>query len=550
MEGVTSICSLPSIDHMTGSKSSVTSPINRQHMQQHMPSPTHETMSESKGVLPPLSVLLRPTPQHGLSEVHREISDSVNRSPMTSHHHTPDIHERTNSPLYPDHGSHIPRQVNYADLLQSQDGVTHSSQRAIAPDMRLPSIIHFENLSSDGQQSSLKQHQVYSTGNMISHSQQSSTIYNTSKQQPMVSRSSENGIRTSLQHGLLQQHSNNSFSHSNLPSRSPHLAQNSTMWTRPQAILHSPRSSQSSSSTSTSSPQKTMYQNIEMKPIQPIQLPVRFVSNNYTPEFLQNNGTYAKDNGEQSTSGTQNIDKTLAEMQKITEYCTIISHFATQYSEYRNQMSKFGPYPTNANHWSSNPTGTPVANVVNLEQQVPEMINRAYQILGILNGVKNEIGHTISKRAAPPGRCHSCNISETPEWRRGPDGARTLCNACGLHFAKLTRKRALSTMQQHHQASVHKMTRNAQVLPSTSILQQHTIITQPKPLGMIGGLHLASPHPSAQIMQNPSIRLGHDSSINHQMSGPPNGNYLKTLRSGLWEYPIKKKNFFCRYDRG
>ncbi|CAJ0850456.1 21054_t:CDS:2, partial [Entrophospora sp. SA101] len=31
-----------------------------------------------------------------------------------------------------------------------------------------------------------------------------------------------------------------------------------------------------------------------------------------------------------------------------------------------------------------------------------------------------------NKRAAPPGRCHSCNISETPEWRRGPDGARTL----------------------------------------------------------------------------------------------------------------------------
>lgn len=37
-----------------------------------------------------------------------------------------------------------------------------------------------------------------------------------------------------------------------------------------------------------------------------------------------------------------------------------------------------------------------------------------------------------SKRAAPPGRCHACNRAETPEWRRGPDGARTLCNACGL----------------------------------------------------------------------------------------------------------------------
>jgi hypothetical protein len=38
----------------------------------------------------------------------------------------------------------------------------------------------------------------------------------------------------------------------------------------------------------------------------------------------------------------------------------------------------------------------------------------------------------IQKRPAFQGRCHSCNISSTPEWRRGPDGARTLCNACGL----------------------------------------------------------------------------------------------------------------------
>ncbi|PHH60517.1 hypothetical protein CDD80_1583 [Ophiocordyceps camponoti-rufipedis] len=54
--------------------------------------------------------------------------------------------------------------------------------------------------------------------------------------------------------------------------------------------------------------------------------------------------------------------------------------------------------------------------------------------------------HEVKKRrgrAAPPGRCHSCNRIDTPEWRRGPDGARTLCNACGLHYAKLERKRQL-----------------------------------------------------------------------------------------------------------
>lgn len=37
-------------------------------------------------------------------------------------------------------------------------------------------------------------------------------------------------------------------------------------------------------------------------------------------------------------------------------------------------------------------------------------------------------------------RCHSCNRTETPEWRRGPDGARTLCNECGLYYAEMTRK--------------------------------------------------------------------------------------------------------------
>ncbi|KAG8715862.1 hypothetical protein FRC08_010086 [Ceratobasidium sp. 394] len=38
------------------------------------------------------------------------------------------------------------------------------------------------------------------------------------------------------------------------------------------------------------------------------------------------------------------------------------------------------------------------------------------------------------------GQCHSCGILDTPEWCRGPDGQCTLCNTCGLHYAKLMRK--------------------------------------------------------------------------------------------------------------
>ncbi len=59
--------------------------------------------------------------------------------------------------------------------------------------------------------------------------------------------------------------------------------------------------------------------------------------------------------------------------------------------------------------------------------------------------VQHEVLNLHLQRAAPPGRCHSCNRAETPEWRRGPDGARTLCNACGLRMKYKLRTRILES---------------------------------------------------------------------------------------------------------
>jgi len=39
--------------------------------------------------------------------------------------------------------------------------------------------------------------------------------------------------------------------------------------------------------------------------------------------------------------------------------------------------------------------------------------------------------------------CHSCGTTDTPEWRRGPDGCKSLCNACGLHYAKILRRETM-----------------------------------------------------------------------------------------------------------
>ena len=38
-------------------------------------------------------------------------------------------------------------------------------------------------------------------------------------------------------------------------------------------------------------------------------------------------------------------------------------------------------------------------------------------------------------KAAAPGRCHSCNRAETPQWRPGPDGPKSLCNDCGIRMS-------------------------------------------------------------------------------------------------------------------
>ncbi|KAJ1658548.1 hypothetical protein IWQ61_002225 [Dispira simplex] len=137
-----------------------------------------------------------------------------------------------------------------------------------------------------------------------------------------------------------------------------------------------------------------------------------------------------------------------AELRKVYDACHVLIQFASYYMNSRNR----------AEH------SQPTLDIVE------DMVQRSNEILGIFMELKAELARpqpaddameyirnkrtiltptrskyrkrTRKSGTSTPGRCHSCNISETPEWRRGPDGARTLCNACGLHYAKLTKKRS------------------------------------------------------------------------------------------------------------
>ncbi|GAM21126.1 hypothetical protein SAMD00019534_043010, partial [Acytostelium subglobosum LB1] len=45
-------------------------------------------------------------------------------------------------------------------------------------------------------------------------------------------------------------------------------------------------------------------------------------------------------------------------------------------------------------------------------------------------------------------KCQYCHVTETPEWRRGPNGDHTLCNACGLHYAKSLKKKNAAELEE------------------------------------------------------------------------------------------------------
>lgn len=49
-------------------------------------------------------------------------------------------------------------------------------------------------------------------------------------------------------------------------------------------------------------------------------------------------------------------------------------------------------------------------------------------------------GRPASRSRSTGNVCQSCNATSTPEWRKGPMGPRSLCNACGLLYAKMCRK--------------------------------------------------------------------------------------------------------------
>ncbi|KAL9552803.1 hypothetical protein MBANPS3_003597 [Mucor bainieri] len=58
----------------------------------------------------------------------------------------------------------------------------------------------------------------------------------------------------------------------------------------------------------------------------------------------------------------------------------------------------------------------------------------------------------------PKHHCQSCGTDSSPEWRRGPTGHKTLCNACGLRYSRSVARQGkmAANQQKHHQLQQHQ----------------------------------------------------------------------------------------------
>lgn len=93
------------------------------------------------------------------------------------------------------------------------------------------------------------------------------------------------------------------------------------------------------------------------------------------------------------------------------------------------------------------------------DQMVPRQLNRLPSVSDILDWLVKgpetppppqdqevhamplpSVARKRGRKKKAPVTCAQCLLTQTPEWRRGPKGSRTLCNACGLYYLKLVRK--------------------------------------------------------------------------------------------------------------
>ncbi|GAA6014673.1 hypothetical protein JCM11491_000189 [Sporobolomyces phaffii] len=124
-----------------------------------------------------------------------------------------------------------------------------------------------------------------------------------------------------------------------------------------------------------------------------------------------------------------------------------------QQQQQQQQSGSIGPntsaaYPPRGDLFDARTSASvidPSTGLIRTSELIPSTSN-TYGALGIgisANGKKGD-GQSEKRRRQKQKTdgdsdlvCRDCGRTDSPEWRKGPEGPKTLCNACGLRYAKL-----------------------------------------------------------------------------------------------------------------
>ncbi|KAI9319788.1 hypothetical protein BX666DRAFT_1916371 [Dichotomocladium elegans] len=94
---------------------------------------------------------------------------------------------------------------------------------------------------------------------------------------------------------------------------------------------------------------------------------------------------------------------------------------------------------------SASATLTTSIATANNDTNVPHTSNQETLLVALKSAMAAMTTENIEARV-----CVKCHTHSSPEWRKGPSGSKTLCNACGLRFSRsLAKKKRLYQSQLH-----------------------------------------------------------------------------------------------------
>jgi len=127
-----------------------------------------------------------------------------------------------------------------------------------------------------------------------------------------------------------------------------------------------------------------------------------------------------------------------------------------------------------------------------------------------------------------PLQCEFCHTIQTPEWRSGPNGKKTLCNRCGIRFSKLKKKMGNAPVElsdlhktQKSKSPTNKPRKQKESPPTTHIQEPQP---QPMPLftpnmpprpNLDMNMYYYSPYTSLQNI-NPTIQPSTDYQVKQE----------------------------------